>query len=107
MIFRSEFVAEGRLRGRGNGRGEGSRFARILTNRVMFGPEGWPANGSFAASFITSRAEQIMISHLNGSFLAIAARSVDSLTFSRTTKVPTAPIFTIPNFESCFAINAG
>jgi hypothetical protein len=48
-----------------------------------------------------------MISHLNGSFRASAARRADSLTFSRTTNVPTAPMFTTPNFANCFAISAG
>jgi len=56
---------------------------------------------------MTSRAGQIMISHLNGSFLAIAARSVDSLTSLGTTKVPTAPILTTPNCANSFAISAG
>jgi hypothetical protein len=54
-----------------------------------------------------SRAGQIMISHLNGSFRANAARRADSLTSARTTNVPTAPILTTPNFDSCFAISAG
>ena len=54
-----------------------------------------------------SRAGQIMISHLNGNFFAIAARRVDSLTSSRTTNVPTAPMLTTPNFANCFAISAG
>ena len=48
-----------------------------------------------------------MISHLNGSFFAIAARRVDSLTSLRTTNVPTAPMLTTPNFDNCFAISAG
>jgi hypothetical protein len=56
---------------------------------------------------MTSRAGQIMISDLNGNFLAIAARSDDSLTFLRTTNVPTAPMFTTPNLDNCFAIDAG
>jgi hypothetical protein len=54
-----------------------------------------------------SRAGQIMISHLNGSLEAIALRRVDSLTFSPTTKVPTAPMLTTPNFANSFAISAG
>jgi hypothetical protein len=54
-----------------------------------------------------SRGGQIMISHLNRSLRAIAARSADSLTFSRTTNVPTAPILITPNFANCFAIIAG
>jgi len=54
-----------------------------------------------------SRAGQITISHLNGSFFAIAARKTDSLTSSRTTNVPTAPMLMTPNFANCFAIDAG
>jgi len=73
----------------------------------MFGPEGCRENGSFDVSFMMSRAGQIMISHLNGSFLAIAARKADLLTSSRTTNVPTAPIFTTPNLLSSLAIDAG
>jgi hypothetical protein len=67
----------------------------------------WLENGSFDASLTTSRAGQMMISHLNGSFRAIAARKTDSLTSSRTTNVPTAPMLTTPNFTNCFAISAG
>jgi hypothetical protein len=54
-----------------------------------------------------SPAGQIMISHLNGNFFAIAVRRVDSLTFSRTTNVPTAPMLTTPNLASSLAIVAG
>jgi hypothetical protein len=54
-----------------------------------------------------SRAGQIMISHLNGNFFAIAARRAHSLTFSRTTNVPTAPMFITPSFDNCLAITAG
>jgi hypothetical protein len=54
-----------------------------------------------------SRAGQIMISHLNGSFFAIAARRADSLTSLRTTNVPTAPMLTTPSFDNCLAIAAG
>ena len=50
---------------------------------------------------------EIMISHLNGNFRAIAARRADSLTFSRTTNVPTAPMLMMSNLASCFAISAG
>src|SRR5262245_23458368 len=105
MILSSQSSSEGRHKGRTGG--AGSRLASTFTNRVIFGPEGcWP-NTSFDASLITSRAWQIMISHLNGSFFAIAARKVDWLTFSRTTNVPTAPILTTPNLLSCLAIVAG
>src|SRR5207245_2945673 len=45
-----------------------SRLANTLTNLVMFGPEGCRENGSFDVSLTISRAGQIMISHLNGSF---------------------------------------
>ena len=45
--------------------------------------------------------------HLNGSFLAIEVRRTDSLTSSRTTNVPTAPMLTTPNFANSFAIRAG
>lgn len=54
-----------------------------------------------------SRAGQIMISHLNGNFRTNAARRTDSLTSLRTTKVPTAPMLTTPNFASCLAMSAG
>jgi hypothetical protein len=54
-----------------------------------------------------SRAGQIMISHLKGNFFAIAARSAASLTSSRTTNVPTAPMLTTPNLANCLAIAAG
>ena len=40
-----------------------------------------------------------MISHLNGSFFAMAVRRVDSLTSSRTTNVPTAPMLITPSFD--------
>src|SRR6184192_788992 len=82
-------------------------LAAPLRNRVMSGPDGCRENGSFDASLMMSRAGQIMISHLNDSFLAMAVRSADSLTFSHTTNVPTAPILTTPNLASCLAINAG
>src|SRR5437588_12032534 len=48
-----------------------------------------------------------MISHLNGNFRASAARSTESLTSSRTTNVPTAPMLTTPNFANCSAICVG
>jgi hypothetical protein len=54
-----------------------------------------------------SRAEQIMISHLNGNFFAIAARRADSLTSSRTTNVPTAPMLIMPSLDNWLAITAG
>src|SRR6202040_2373327 len=79
--------------------------ANTLTNRTMSGPEGCRENGSL--SLMMSRAGQIMISHLNGNFRANAARSADSLTFSPTTNVPTAPILTMPNLANSFAISAG
>src|SRR6266699_1836593 len=105
MTFNSQSLFDGRLRGRG-GSARG-RLCKTLTNRVMFAPEGCRANGSFAVSFVMLRAGQIMISHLNGSFLAIAARRADSLTSSRTTNVPTAPMLTISNLANCFAMSAG
>src|SRR3984893_15884323 len=118
MIFSSQSWSEGRLRGRGGN--VRSRLANTLTKRVMSGPEGPSSprrvfdrtggsceNGSFDVSLIMSRAGQIMISHLNGNFPANAARRTDSLTFSRTTNVPTAPMLTTPNLASCFAISAG
>ena len=48
-----------------------------------------------------------MIAHLNGNFFAIAARRADAFTSSRTTNVPTAPMLTMSNLASCFAISAG
>src|SRR4051812_30886766 len=48
-----------------------------------------------------------MMSILNGNLRAMAARSVDSLTSLRTTKVPTAPMLTTSNFASSLAIAAG
>ena len=78
MIFSSQSSSEGRLRGRGGG--ARTRLATTLTNRVMSGPDGSPENGSFDVSLMMSRAGQIMISHLNGSFRANAARRTDSLT---------------------------
>src|SRR5262249_55238507 len=90
-------------------RGGGARrgLANTFTNRVVSGPAGCRANGSFFASLRMSRAGQIIISHSNGNFFAIAARRVDSLTFLRTTNVPTAPMLTTPNCANCFAISAG
>src|SRR5471032_2163739 len=73
----------------------------------MSGPEGWCANGSFDASLLMSRAGQIMISHLNGNFRAIAARRAGSLTSAPTTNVPTAPMLMISNLANCFAMIAG
>src|SRR6266480_1614989 len=105
MILSSQSSADGRLRGSGGS--EGSRLARMFTNRVMLGPAGCRKKGSFDASLMRSRAGQIMISDLNGSFFAIAVRRVDSLTFSRTTKVPTAPMFMTPNFANCLAMTVG
>src|SRR5215475_1461971 len=101
IIFISHSSLEGRFKGRGGG--VAIRFAATLTNRVMSGPDGCPENGSFDASFTTSRAAQIMISHLKGSLFANALRRADSVTSSRTTNVPTAPMFTTPNFDNCFA----
>src|SRR6266576_7120845 len=105
MIFISQSPSEGRLRGRGGG--AWSRLANTFTNCVMFGPDGCCANRSFDASLMMSRAGQIMISHLNGNLFAIATRRADSLTFSGTTNVPTAPMLTTPNLDNCLAINAG
>src|SRR6266480_133401 len=105
ITFRSHLSFDGRLKGSGGG--VAIRFAATLTNRTMFGPDGCRENGSFDASLMMSRAGQIIISHLNGNFLAIAARSTDLLTSSRTTNVPTAPMLTTPNFANCLAINAG
>src|ERR1043166_4344847 len=105
MIFSSQSFSDGRLRGRaGSARG---RWCKTLTNRVISVPEGSRANGSFAVSFTTLRAGQIIISHLNGSFLAIAVRRTDSFIFARTTNVPTAPMFTTSNLDNCFASAAG
>src|ERR1700736_158005 len=73
----------------------------------MSGPDGCRENGSLDASLMMSRAGQIMISQLNGSFRANAARRVDSLTLSRTTNVPTAPMLTTSNLANCFAMSAG
>ena len=105
MIFSSQSSSKGRLRGRGGS--ARSRLANTLTNRTMFGPEGCCENGSLDASLMMSRAGQIMISHLNGNFFAIAARRALSLTFSRATNVPTAPMLTISNLDNSFAISAG
>src|SRR4029453_5725584 len=106
MILSSQSSSDGRLRGREGGARRG--LANTFTNRVMSGPEGCRANGSFfAPSLRMSRAGQIMISDLNGNSFAIAARRVDSLISLRTTNVPTAPMLTIPNLANCFAISAG
>src|SRR4030095_3969194 len=91
----------------GSGGGEGSRLAKTFTNRVMFGSGGWSPNVSLDASLMISRAGQIMISHLNDNFFAIAERRADSLTSSRTTNVPTAPMLITPSFDNCLAITAG
>ena len=105
ITFRSHSFSDGRLKGSGGG--VAIRFAATLTNRVMSGPDGCPANGSFDASLIMSRAGQIIISHLNGNFFAIAARRADSLTSLRTTNVPTAPMLITPSFDNWLAITAG
>src|ERR1700751_827817 len=105
MIFRSQSLSDGKLRGRTGG--AGGRLANTFTNRVMFGPEGCRENGSFGGSLMTSCAGQIMISHWNGNFFTSVARSTDSLTFSRTTNVPTAPMFTTSNLDGSFASAAG
>jgi len=117
MIFTSQSSSKGRLRGRGGS--ARSRLANTLTNRTMFGPEGCCENGSFDACHgesVSPRrpdkarisfAGQIIISHLNGNFFAIAARRALSLTFSRATNVPTAPMLTISNLDNSFAISAG
>src|SRR2546423_11257657 len=105
MIFSSQSLSDGKLSGSdGSARG---RLCNTLTNRVMSGPDGCRENGFFDVSLMMARAGQIMISHLNASFLAIAERRADSLTSLRTTNVPTAPMFTTPNFPSCFAMSAG
>src|SRR5437763_13474644 len=105
MILSSQSSSDGKLRGRGGGAGRG--LCNTFTNRVMFGPEGCRENGSFDASLMMARAGQTMISHLNGSFFAIAARRTDSLTSSHTTNVPTAPMLTMSNLANSFAISAG
>src|SRR5437588_12136312 len=105
MIFSSQSLSDGRLRGRA-GRA-GSRFANTFTNRIMLGSDGCRANGSFEVSLMRSRAGQIMISHLNGSLRAIAARRTDSLTSLRTTNVPTAPMLITPKTASSLAMAAG
>src|SRR5947209_19363286 len=97
MIFSSQSSSEGRLRGRGGG--ALSRLANTLTNRVMSGPGGCCENGFFDECWMRSRAGQIMISDLNGSFLAIEVRRTDSMTSSRTTKVPPGPMLTTSNLE--------
>src|SRR2546430_13394284 len=105
MILSSQSLSDGKLSGSdGSARG---RLCNTLTNRVMSGPDGCRENGFFDVSLMMARDGQIMISHLNGNFRANAARRVDSLTSSRTTNVPTAPIFTTPNFASCLAMAAG
>src|SRR5437660_10634134 len=73
----------------------------------MLGPDGCRENGSFDVSLMMSRAGQIMISHLNGNLRTSAARRTDSLTFSRTTNVPTAPMLMTSNFANCLAMSAG
>src|SRR5215208_710147 len=97
MILSSQSSADGRLIGtEGNVPG---RFANTLTNRVMSGPDGCPEKGSFVARLMMSRAEQIMISHLNGNCFAIAARRTDSLITWRATNVPTAPMLITPKLD--------
>jgi hypothetical protein len=66
----------------------------------MSAPDGCPEKGSLVVSLMMSRAGQIMIAHLNGNFFAIAARRADSLTSSRTTNVPTAPMLIRPNLDN-------
>src|SRR4029077_18816983 len=105
MILSSQSSSDGKQSGSGGG--EGSRLARTFTNRVMFGSEGCSENGYFEASLMMSRAGQIMISDLNGNFFAIAERRADSLTFLRTTNVPTAPMLTTPRLDNWLAIIAG
>src|SRR5213595_2501667 len=99
MIFSNHSSGEGRLKGRGGGLRGG--LCNTLTNRVMFGPDGCRANGSLRTRSTIAFAGQIMISHLNGNFLAIAVRNVDSLTVLRATNVPTAPMLTTSNFFNC------
>src|SRR5213596_1691216 len=77
-------------------------LCKTFTNRVIFGPDGCRENGSRRIRSTICFGGQIMISHLNGSCRAIAARSVDSLTSSRITKVPTAPMFTTPELRQLF-----
>src|SRR5438270_12758647 len=103
--FASQSSWEGRHRGR-NGRFR-SGACSTFTNRVMFGPEGCPAKGSVAVSLRMSPAGQIMMSHLNGSLRAHAARRTDSLTSLRTTNVPTAPMLITPKTASSLAMAAG
>src|ERR1051325_4954033 len=95
MILSSHSLLEGKYSGSGGG--EGGRLVRMFTKRVMFVSESSSANGSFEASLMMSRAGQIMISHLKGNCFANTLCNVDSLTFSRTTNVPTAPMLTTPN----------
>ena len=57
ITLSSHSFSDGRLKGSGGG--VAIRFAATLTNRVMSGPDGCPVNGSFDASLIMSRAEQI------------------------------------------------
>src|SRR5947208_4277604 len=98
MILSSQSSSEGKQTGSEGG--DTSRFARTFTKRVMFWSERCSENGSFEASLMMSRAGQIMISHLNGNFFAIAERRVDSLTSSRTINVPTAPMLIMPNLDN-------
>src|SRR5919108_4668780 len=102
IILSSHSLSEGKLTGSGGSLG--GRSCKTLTKRVMSGPDGERTNGSFFVRSTIAFAGTIMISHLNGNFLAIALRRVDSLTDLRTTKVPTAPILTMSNFDNCFAI---
>src|SRR5262245_21795047 len=105
MILISQSSSDGKQNGSAGG--DGGRLARMFTNRVMFWSEDCPTNGSFDASLMMSRAEQIMISHLNGNFFAIAARRADSVTSFRTTSVPTAPMLITPNLDKSLAITEG
>src|SRR5262245_51304125 len=80
MIFNNHLSAEGKHseEWRVTYDETGSGLCSTITKRVTSAREGWRANGFFDASLMMSRAGQIMISHLNGSFLAIALRRVGS-----------------------------
>lgn len=73
-IFKDHSLFEGRLKGvEGKGR---PRFANMLTNQMIFGPEGWPANGFADFSARTSSPGQITTSVSNGNRFASSARSL-------------------------------
>ena len=78
-------------------------FSSTVTNRPISFPAGASPNQSPSANATTSDPLQTISSGSNASRRKISFRNFASLTFSRTTNVPAAPIFTTPNSASSFA----